>query len=430
MDRSLSGVPRRTTTVVGLISGSQFVNHAYLVLFPPILGILSGEFDVGLTALGIALGVQGATNTLFQLPFGWLADARDRTVAFALSSVLGALGVLVVALAPSFPILLLGQALIGVGVAGHHPAHYPLLSDATPEDLRGRAYSVYGFGGSLGFATPPAVITLVTGVGLSWRYAVGGIGVVGLLYAVVGTVVLSQFVGSDVTAPNVTAASDGGGPAGEKTGLDGVGTLATRLSALAGRARRELAALTDSPGILGLSLFALLSSTASWGVTSYAVVFLTSDTYGVGLDTANLTLTGMFAVGAAAILIGGVLTDRTGPAPVIVGSYAVVTGLLVTLGVGVLPGLAAVIAMLAVGGTRSLAGPARDGLTDLLSADDAVGTNFAVVSVGVMLGNAVAPPAFGYLIDTSGARAAFLVVAAVSAVATVVSVWLVVRVLD
>ncbi|MFB6177030.1 MAG: MFS transporter [Halobaculum sp.] len=406
MDLSLDAVPRRTTTVVGLISGSQFVNHAYLVLFPPILGILSGEFEVGLTALGIALGVQGATNTLFQLPFGWLADARDRTVAFALSSGLGAVGVLVVALAPSFPILVLGQALIGVGVAGHHPAHYPLLSDATPEDLRGRAYSVYGFGGSLGFATPPAVVTLVTGVGLSWRYAVGGIGVFGLLYAVAGTVVLSQFVDSDVTAPNVAA------------------------SALAGRARRELAALTDSPGVLGLSLFALLSSTASWGVTSYAVVFLTSDTYGVALDTANLTLTGMFAVGAVAILLGGALTDRTSPAPVIVGSYAVVTALLVTLGAGILPGLAAVVAMLAVGGVRSLAGPARDGLTDLLSADDAVGTNFAVVSVGVMLGNAVAPPAFGYLIDTAGARAAFLAVAAVSGVATAVSIWLVVRVLD
>lgn len=429
MDSLLSTVPRRTTTVVGLISGSQFVNHAYLVLFPPILGILSGEFEVGLTALGIALGVQGATNTLFQLPFGWLADARDRTVAFALSSIVGALGVLVVALAPSFPVLLLGQALIGVGVAGHHPAHYPLLSDATPDNLRGRAYSVYGFGGSLGFATPPVVVTLVTGVGLSWRYAVGGIGVFGLLYAIAGTVVLSTVVDSDVTAPNVVAASDGG-PADGRSGSDSVGTLATRLSKLVGRARRELAALTDSPGILGLSLFALLSSTASWGVTSYAVVFLTSDTYGVALDTANLTLTGMFAVGAVTILLGGALTDRTGPAPVIVGSYTVVTGLLVALGAGVLPGLAAVVAMLAVGGVRSLSGPARDGLTDLLSADDAVGTNFAVVSVGVMLGNAVAPPAFGYLIDTSGARAAFLVVAVVSAVATVVSVWLVVRMLD
>jgi MFS family permease len=422
---SLPRVSRRTATVVGLISGSQFVNHAYLVLFPPILGILSGEFDVTLTALGIALGVQGATNTLFQLPFGSLADSRDRTLAFALSSILGAVGVLVVAVAPTFAWLLVGQALIGVGVAGHHPAHYPLLSDATPEDLLGRAFSVYGFGGSLGFATPPAVITAVAGLGYSWRYAVGGIGAVGLVYALLGTYVLARRVDSEVTAPNAER-HDGDGSGEAET----VAETETEAEPLTVRARRNLAALASSPGILGLSLFALLTSTASWGVTSYAVVFLTSDAYAVPQETATLTLTGMFAVGAVAILAGGVLTDRTGPAPVIVGSYAVVTGLLVALGFGVLPAVAAVGAMLAVGGVRSLAGPARDGLTDLLSADDAVGTNFAVVSVGVMLGNAVAPPTFGYLIDTFDAQVAFQVVAAVSLVATVVAVWLVVRVLD
>ncbi|MFC6737511.1 MFS transporter, partial [Halolamina salina] len=110
---------REAATVVGLVSGSQYVNHAYLVLFPPILGTLSTEFEVSLAMLGIAIGVQGAANTVFQLPFGWLADARDRTIAFALSSVAGALGVLAVALAPNFPMLVLGPVLVGVGVAVH-----------------------------------------------------------------------------------------------------------------------------------------------------------------------------------------------------------------------------------------------------------------------------------------------------------------------
>ena len=72
----------------------------------------------------------------------------------------------------------------------------------------------------------------------------------------------------------------------------------------------------------------------------------------------------------------------------------------------------------------SLAGPARDGLTDDLSAADTVGTNFAVVSVGVMLGGAIAPPVFGYLVDVSGPQIAFGAIAAVALAGTLVTVWL------
>ena len=407
MATSVRDASAEAATVVGLVSGSQYVNHAYLVLFPPILATLSTEFDVSLTMLGIAIGVQGASNTVFQLPFGWLADARDRTVAFALSSVAGALGVLAVAVAPDFPTLLLGQVLIGVGVGGHHPAHYPLLSDATPDGLRGRAFSVYGVGGALGFATPPVMFNLFTNAGLTWRHAVGVVGAVGLLYALTATAVLRFVVDDDVTAANVAA--DGGD--------------ATDGEPIRDRAVAAIRALMNSPGILGLTLLALLTSTASWGVNTYAVVFL-NGVYGVSSETANLALTGLFVVGAVAILLGGDLTDRIAPGPVMTASFAAVTGFVALLASGLVPGIVAVGALLGVGAARSLAGPARDGLTDDLSADDTVGTNFAVVSVGVMLGGAIAPPAFGYIVDVTGPSAAFAGIGVVALAGTLVTVWL------
>jgi MFS family permease len=407
MATSVRDAPREAAAVVALISGSQYMNHAYLVLFPPILATLSAEFEVSLSLLGLAIGAQGAANTAFQLPFGWLADARDRTIAFALSSLAGALGVLVVAVAPDFPTLVLGQVLIGVGVGGHHPAHYPLLSDATPEGLRGRAFSVYGVGGALGFATPPVLFTLFTNAGLTWRYAVGVVGGSGLLYAVAATGLLQVVIGDEVTAPNV-----GGGDVEDAQG-----------EPLRDRAVAALRTLANSPGILGLTLLALLTSTASWGVNTYAVVFL-DRAYGVTPATANLALTGMFVVGAVAIVLGGDLTDRIAPGPVMVGAFLAVTAFVALLATGVIPPLVAIAALLGVGAARSLAGPARDGLTDDLSAADTVGTNFAVVSVGVMLGGAVAPPVFGYLVDTAGPSAAFGAIAAVALSGTLVTVWL------
>lgn len=67
--------------VVGLVSGSHFVNHMYLVLLPPILAILATEFDASLSVLGIALGAQALANTVCQLPYGYLSDTRSRTLS-------------------------------------------------------------------------------------------------------------------------------------------------------------------------------------------------------------------------------------------------------------------------------------------------------------------------------------------------------------
>jgi MFS family permease len=402
-------LPRESLAVVGLISGSQFVNHMYLVLLPPILSLLSGEFDVTLATLGVALGVQGATNTAFQLPFGYLADNYDRTIALAASSFVGAAGALVVAVSPTFAWLVVGQALLGVGVAGHHPAHYPLLSDATPERHRGRAFSVYGFGGNLGFAAPPVFITAVVGLSaLTWRHAVGAIGAVGLVYAVVVVWYFARRVSDDVTAPNV-----------DRSAAD-----ATPSRSLVDRVRAELRSLVSSPGVLALALLSLFSSTANWGFTSYAVVFLT-DGYGVALDTANLTLTAVFVVSAGAILLGGDLADRVAPGPVLIGSFAALVVLLAVVAAEVVSPLAAIALMLGVGAARSLPGPARSKLTDSFSPDDGVGKSFAVITVGIMLGSAVAPPVFGYLIEARGLSTTFFAVAGVALLATLVTVGIV-----
>ena len=330
---------------------------------------------------------------------------------------LGAVGVLAAAAAPSYEWLLVAQAVIGIGVAGHHPAHYPLISDATREDLMGRAYSLYGFGGSLGFATPPVLIAGVVSAGYSWRVGVGLIGAVGLGYALAVTWLFAVRVDDAVTAPNVAddAGADGAGPAGSRA----PGSWVARIRAYL----RELAA---APGVLALALLALVSSTSSWGFTSYVVVFL-QDGYGLSLSRANLALTGSYLVGAAAVFVGGDLSDRISAGPVMVASFATVGVLVGVFALGTVGPLAAVGLVLLVGGARSIAGPARSKLTDAFAPTGSTGTSFAVITVGVMLGNAVAPPAFGYLIETAGRRAAFLAVAGVSLLAVALTVWLIAR---
>ncbi len=414
------GIPRETALVVGLISGSHVINHMYLVLFPPIMAILAAEFEVSLAALGVAMGVQAFVNTAFQLPYGYLADNYDRTLTLGLCLGLGALGTAILALAPTFEWLLVGQAILGIGIAGHHPSHYSLLADATPEAHRGRAFSVHGFAGNLGFAAPPVVIVGVMALpGLGWRHAFGLIAVVGALYGLVACVVLARRVSNDVTRPNVS----------ERTPATADGTSESLVAGWRTRFVSGGREILETPAILALGVLAMVASTAHWGVTSYVVVLL-EEGYGVASGTASLTLTAMFVTGAAFILVGGDLADRFTPGPILTGAYLLVTVFVLALASFALGPLAAVVAAVLAGSVGSLGTPAKDKLADVLSARADLGRNFAIVTIGIMVGNTIAPPLFGAIIETAGFEVAFASVGAVALLSALLTAVIVVRYRD
>ena len=398
-----TAVPRETTVVVGLVSGSHVINHTYLVLFPPILGVLAVEFDVGLAALGVAMGVQAFVNTAFQLPFGYLADTYDRTLALELCLGLGALGAFVLALAPTFEWLLVGQAILGVGIAGHHPAHFPLIADSTPERLRGRAFSVHGFAGNVGFGAAPLLIVAVMGLGHSWRVAFALLGLFGLAYAFLAFVVLTRFVDPSIRVPERGGSQEG-----------------TPIQ----RVRSGVRAVFEAPGILALGLFALVGSTAGWGITSFVVTLL-EEGYGVAPNVASLTLSAMFGAGALLMLAGGDLSDRFSPGPVIVGSYGLLVVFVLALSSLAVPPPVAIGAAILAGSVTSLAIPARDTLADALSQRADLGRNFAIITIGIMVGSTIAPPLFGFVIETAGFRVAFTSIAGVAALGVLITAWIV-----
>lgn len=402
-------VDRETTVTVGLISGSHFVNHMYLVLLPPLFGILATEFDVSLTALGFAVGVQGITSTALQLPFGYLSDNHGRGMTLITGLTLTAVAVFILASALDYGWLLAGQALLGAGLAAHHPAHFPMLSAATPSEHRGRAFSLHGFAGNLGYAAAPALITLVLALnGTTWRDALLLVGTIGAGYAVLAALVVWGVLSDEVTAPPADTTDN------------------TELPSIRERVTTELRSLFTSPAILALAVLALVTSMANWGIRSYAVILLT-DGYGLELGLANTAYTAMFTLSAIVILVGGELSDRIAATPILIASYL---GLLVTAGlVGTLAvsPLFAVVLVLFTGSAISFGAPARSKLTDRLSTQSDLGKNFALITVGTVLSGAVAPPLFGAIIERVGLTAAFYTIAALGIVSGVLVILVVKR---
>ncbi|MFC7045270.1 MFS transporter [Halobacteriaceae archaeon GCM10025711] len=382
--------------VVGVVSASHLVNHTYIMLLPPVLTVLAAQFDVSIAQVGLAIGVQGAVVTLLQLPFGYVSDAYSRTAVLAVSLVVGAVGALLTAAAPTYEWLLVAQAVIGLGIAGHHPAHYPMIAAATAPEYRGKAFSLHGFMGVLGFATPYAVIPAASRLGFGWREAIAGIGVAGLAFAAVSLLVVTRRVSRSVRVPEATAVDD---------------TASVR-ARVTDAARSLLASRT----ILLLAVLAFLTSAAAWGIRTYAPVLLT-DEYAMAGDPANLLVAGMLAAGAVLILVGGVLADRVTATDVLLGGYAALAAVSVALASGVLPLALVPLVVLPFSGTISVSRPARSKLADAASGRGDLGKSFALVTVGISSGGAVAPPVFGAMVDLVGVSLVFYVVGAIGVAA-------------
>jgi len=386
---------------VGLVGGSHLVNHAYFLLLPPVFGPLRTELGLTDAQLGVALGLVGAVVTALQLPFGSLSDSRGRTPVLAISLTFGAIGAALTATAQSYAWLLAASVVTGVGIAGHHPAHYPLIGAATTPDTRGRAYSVHGFTGAIGFAAPPAIVATAATLGVGWRVAIGAIAVVGGLYGVACLLAFDRYVDEEITHPS------GGADRAADAGTDG---------SLAARLYGELRTVLASPPIVALTVLWFLTSAAGWGIKQYTATLLSTG-YRLPDATANFAVSAMLAVGAVVIFLGGWLTDRHSPGPVLVGGYAALVAVAGLLALGSLPVLGALALVLVLSATVDGSRPARAALADSFSTDGSAGKNFGLLTIGISGGAAVAPPVLSVVVARAGVEAAFLAVAGLGVLA-------------
>jgi MFS family permease len=369
----LGSVSGETKLVIGLVSGAEFANHACLVLCPPGQGILAAGYRVGRTRHGVTMDARRLSGTVLQLPFGYLSDNYSRVLTLAAGLVLCGLGTFAIALAPVIAWVFVGQGLIGLGLAAHHPAHFPLLADAVDESQRGRVFSVHGFAGQLG-AVP-------------------------LVYAVVSVAVLYSKVADGVLAPDDAGAA----PDGES-------------APLVERARLEVRSILGSPAILALAVLAFVVGLAQWGVRSYAVVLLT-DGYGLSVNLANTVYTALFVASAAATILGGVLADRLTAQRILLVGFAVLVVSAALVGTLLVPAIVAAVVLVLTAASIAFSTPARSKLTDTLSDSANIGMNFALITVGVASAGAIAPPVFGSIITYFDLSIAFYGVSLLAAVA-------------
>lgn len=161
--------------VVALLAGQ-------LVIAPALPAIIE-EFDIAPAAAGASLTLMWACAALAMYPGGRSSDLLSRKTVLVAAIAVLVVGFLAVASAPSFPVFLLGLAVVGLGVGLYEPANMALVFESFA-NRRGRALGIiaasYSFGSAVAGGLAGVALALA-----SWRVAflplAAGLAVVGLL---------------------------------------------------------------------------------------------------------------------------------------------------------------------------------------------------------------------------------------------------------
>ncbi len=149
--------PRLLTMAFG-----HFLNDLYASFLAPLLPLVVSKFGLSLTLAGLMGTMFNTSAALGQPFFGLAADRLAKPVFTILGPLCTVIGMGLVGLASSYPLMLLILFLTGVGVASFHPQSFS-LAGALGGERRATALSVFVAGGELGYALGPLYVAPIVG---------------------------------------------------------------------------------------------------------------------------------------------------------------------------------------------------------------------------------------------------------------------------
>ncbi|HXW22923.1 MAG TPA: MFS transporter [Rhodomicrobium sp.] len=273
------------------LSFTHFLNDMVQSLLPAIYPIIKASFRLDFGQVGLITLAFQLTGAFLQPFVGFYTDRHPRPYSLPIGMSFTLSGLLLLATAPSFPLLLLAAALIGIGSSVFHPEASRVARMASGGQ-HGFAQSLFQVGGNFGAATGPLMAAFI--VAPHGQKAIVFLALVPLI----GIGVLSS-VG------NWYARQLAGKPRRQHASL--------HLEALG---KHQIAGALFILIALVFSKFVYLAS-----LNSYYTFYLIQK-FGVSVPHAQVLLFIFLAASAAGTLLGGPLGDRIGRRHVIFGSIA------------------------------------------------------------------------------------------------------------
>ncbi len=155
-----SDAEKTALAVLGAISFSHLLNDMMQSLIPSIYPILKDEYTLSFTQIGIITLTFQITASLLQPVVGFTTDRKPQPFALPIGMGCTLIGLLLLAFAGSYPILLVGAAMVGMGSSVFHPESSRVARLASG-GRHGFAQSVFQVGGNVGSAIGPLMAAFI-----------------------------------------------------------------------------------------------------------------------------------------------------------------------------------------------------------------------------------------------------------------------------
>jgi predicted MFS family arabinose efflux permease len=365
---------KRRKIEIGFLALLHSLQHVYISALPPLYLLLIAEFNVSTLQIGL-LGSVAAVISIFQGPAGYLVERVGSKRLAVLSMLCCSASIFLYSLAPVFEFLLVISAVFALGQVVFHPATYAMVVQRSPASSRAKYISYHQVGGFVGSAVGTVVIAALASI-RGWRNTLQIIPVVGLSIIFL----FWRFVKDEKHAIQEPSSSSTDSIASESSEF---------------RFTLPLLILTLSISVLSLG-----------NIQNFIPLFLT-EAYGETLVWAGILTGVMQAVGSAASLLGGVVSDKYDKTLIMMGAQLGIAISMILLAVGQFGSAALLFILILYGVSRYVRVPAQHALSSVTAAEHPQGIGFSYT--GIALGQIFSAPLIGYLMDTLGIRNAFLV---------------------
>jgi FSR family fosmidomycin resistance protein-like MFS transporter len=373
---------RKDAQVIGLVGLAHGVSHFFHLILAPLFPWLKEAFSLSYAELGFLMTAFFIVSGIGQALAGFVVDRIGARAVLFFGMACLTFSALMLSMAQTYPMLLIGSMLAGLGNSVFHPSDFTLLNKKVSAPRLGHAFSVHGISGNLGWAAAPAFLTSIALLS-DWRTALFAAAFVPaavlLLLALHRGLLHTDEVKASVASSAPQEAVSG-------SVLD----------------------FMRLPSVWMCFAFFFITAMALGGIQSFSSPSL-REIYGMSLASASVGFTAYMLASAAGMVWGGFIAakatrhDRT-----IAIAFTLAGCMALLIASGMVAAWMAVVLMGAIGFGAGVAGPSRDLLIRASAPKNATGRVYGVVYSGFDIGMAASPLLFGALMDANFPASVFI----------------------
>jgi FSR family fosmidomycin resistance protein-like MFS transporter len=265
------------------LSGAHFLNDLIQSMIPALYPLLKEAYRLDFAQIGLITLAFQVTSSLLQPLLGFITDRKPWPYAMVAGMCATLSGLLALAFAHSYPMILVAAAMVGLGSAVFHPEATRIARHAAAGQ-QGFAQGIFQIGGHAGYATGPllaAALVVPRGqTSLAW------VSIVALI-----AIALMTWTGTRYAEMRKAQAAAG---KGKQTAE-----------------RSHLPQHTVLLAMIVLMVLLLSKNAYQAAFTSFYTFYLI-EAFGVSVKLSQIMLFLFLVVGAVGVVIGGMIGDRIG----------------------------------------------------------------------------------------------------------------------